>query len=169
MTKKIIFLLSTLFVVLLVDQWSKIYVHGHFELEESISVLGDFFRITYVRNPGAAFGLFGTMPALFRKVFFLLLTPVALSFLGYFLTTVSKKDSFQILAISLVFSGAIGNYIDRLRFEYVIDFLDFTLPIYGRYPAFNVADMAIVCGVFSLFYCFLLEEKQRKEALSSKK
>lgn len=164
MTKKIIFVFSISFVILLLDQWTKIYVHTHFDLHESVNVIKGFFDITYVRNPGAAFGLFGDMPALFRKVFFLSLTPVALVALGYFLYTVEEEDSLQISAISLIFSGAIGNYIDRIRFEYVIDFLDFNLPLYGRYPSFNVADMAIVVGVFTLFYCFILEEQNKKKA-----
>jgi len=164
MTKKLIFLCSISFVILLIDQWTKIYVHTHFDLHESLKVIEGFFDITYVRNPGAAFGLFGDMPALFRRVFFLSLTPAALLALGYFLYTVEEEDGLQISAISLIFSGAIGNYIDRIRFEYVIDFLDFDLPIYGTYPAFNVADMAIVTGVFALFYCFIQEEKNKKKA-----
>ena len=164
MIKKIIFLSSISFIVLLLDQWTKIYVHSHFDLHESVKVIEGFFDITYIRNPGAAFGLFGDMPALFRKVFFLSLTPVALAGLVYFLVNVPEEDSLQISAISLVFSGAIGNYIDRIRFEYVIDFLNFNLPLYGDYPAFNVADMAIVCGVFTLMFCFVLEEKRNKEA-----
>ena len=162
MTKKLIFLFSISFVVLLIDQWTKIYVHTHFDLHESMKVIEGFFDITYVRNPGAAFGLFGDMPALFRKVFFLSLTPIALLGLGYFLVTVPEEDSLQITSISLVFSGAIGNYIDRIRFEYVIDFLNFNLPLYGDYPAFNVADMAIVVGVFTLMFCFIMEEKRKK-------
>jgi signal peptidase II len=164
MTKKIIFLSSISFVILLLDQWTKIYVHTHFDLHESITVIKGFFDITYVRNPGAAFGMFGDMPAMFRKVFFLTLTPIAISALSYFLYTVEDEDSLQITAICLVFSGAVGNYIDRIRFEYVIDFLDFTLPLYGSYPSFNVADMAIVVGVFTLFYCFVMEEKNSKKA-----
>jgi len=163
MTKKMIFLFSISFVILLIDQWTKIYVHSNFELHESLAVIKGFFDITYVRNPGAAFGLFGDMPSLFRKVFFLSLTPVALCGLGYFMYTVEEEDSLQISAISLIFAGAIGNYIDRIRFEYVIDFLNFNLPLYGDYPAFNVADMAIVTGVFTLFYCFILEEKNKKK------
>jgi signal peptidase II len=161
MIKKIVFLISISFVILLLDQWTKIHVHTNFELGESVNVVKNFFDITYVRNPGAAFGLFGDMPSLFRKVFFLSLTPIALIGLFYFLYTVKEEDWFQISAISLIFSGAIGNYIDRIRFEYVIDFLDFTLPGYGHYPAFNVADMAIVCGVTALFICFGMEEMNK--------
>lgn len=164
MIKKIIFLASISFVILLIDQWTKMHVHTNFNLGESVNVINNFFDITYVRNPGAAFGLFGDMPGLFRRVFFLSLTPIALIGLFYFLYTVSEKDWLQISAISLIFSGAIGNYIDRVRFEYVIDFLDFQIPGYGHYPAFNVADMAIVCGVAALFVCFTLEELDKKKA-----
>jgi signal peptidase II len=90
----------------------------------------------------------------------------------YILSTLEEKETAQILALSSVFGGAIGNYIDRLRFGYVIDFLDFHIPysipftgIKGTYvyPAFNVADIAIVSGVSVLILVMFLQGRQEEK------
>ncbi len=162
MKKKLLYLISICTLILILDQVIKIYVHTNFTLHESKTVIDGFFSFTYVRNPGAAFGLLRDTPDVFRRVFFLSVTPIAVVALFYFLLTVKVEDSFQITAISLIFSGALGNYIDRVRFEYVIDFLDFYIGNI-HYPAFNVADIAIVCGVFLWFYCIFTEDMKTKK------
>ena len=86
--------------------------------------------------------------------------PIALLIILAILRTVPESDKWTIGALSGVFGGAIGNYIDRLRFRYVIDFLDFTVvydaaavpPKRFVYPAFNIADIAIVTGVAILLF-----------------
>ncbi|MGH1469172.1 MAG: signal peptidase II [Bdellovibrionales bacterium] len=163
MKKKLLYLILICTFMLVADQVTKMYVHSNFTLHESKTVVDGFFSFTYVRNPGAAFGMLRDAPDFFRRAFFLSVTPIALVALFYFLTTVRKEDTFQITAISLVFAGAIGNYIDRVRFQYVIDFLDFYI---GKvhYPAFNVADISIVCGVFIWFYCIFKEDMEKKKA-----
>jgi signal peptidase II len=80
------------------------------------------------------------------------------------LRSVKDSDTKQIIALSSIFGGAIGNYIDRLRFRYVIDFLDFHLYNRWSWPAFNIADMAIVGGVGLLLVLMMLEKKKEKEA-----
>jgi signal peptidase II len=158
------------------DQAVKTYIHTHFDLHESLQVIADIFSITYVRNPGAAFGFLGTSPQVFREIFFLSMPPVALLIIIAIMRTVADRDRLTIVSLSMVFGGAIGNYIDRLRFRYVIDYLDFHLglDVIRRlhatflggplnllgippdrewvYPAFNIADMAIVGGVGALLY-----------------
>jgi signal peptidase II len=89
--------------------------------------------------------------------------PVALLIILLILRGVRDDDMPQILALSSVFGGAIGNYVDRLRFRYVIDFLDFHVKEQYTWPAFNVADMAIVCGVCSLLVIMFLEGRQKTE------
>lgn len=137
---------------------AKIYVHTQFQLHESFPVIESFFHITYVRNFGAAFGFMSQTPALFREVFFLLMPPFACLIILYILKGVDDKDTYQILCLSSIFSGAIGNYLDRLQFKYVIDFLDFHYDKYS-WPAFNIADMAIVGGVIFLMIHMLTEKK----------
>jgi signal peptidase II len=173
------------------DQAVKTYVHTHFELHESINVISDILSITYVRNPGAAFGFLGTSPQFFREIFFLSMPPIALLIILAILRTVTDRDRLTIVSLSMVFGGAIGNYIDRLRFRYVIDFLDFhmSVPLVQRlhgtilspllslvgigpgrewvYPAFNVADMAIVGGVGALLFVEFRKYRDSRAALAA--
>jgi signal peptidase II len=135
-----------------VDQLTKLYIHTNFELGEFITVIPGYFNITYVRNPGAAFGIFRESLGAFRSIFFLAMPPIAMITILAILRGVANNDRVQILALSAIFGGAIGNYLDRLRFEYVIDFLDFHLQNKYSWPAFNIADSAIVCGVIVLLF-----------------
>jgi signal peptidase II len=148
--RKYSILVAVALVVILLDQWVKIYIHTHFQLGETVRVIENFFNLTYVRNFGAAFGFLSESHPQFREAFFLSIPPIACSVILWMLRKIDDNDLIQILPLSAIFGGAIGNYIDRLRFRYVIDFLDFHLG--GRYswPAFNIADSAIVVGVMVL-------------------
>lgn len=150
--------------VITIDQASKMYVHTHFQLHESIDVISGFFNLTYVRNYGAAFGFLAQSHQTFRELFFLSMPPIALLIILAILRSVQETDRWTIISLSLVFGGAIGNYIDRIRFRYVIDFLDFHVGSKYTYPAFNIADSAIVVGVAVLL---LLELTRTKKAVSS--
>ncbi len=144
---KYLVLASLAAAIVALDQATKIYIHTQFQLGQSLVVIADYFNITYVRNPGAAFGILSEAPEMFRRVFFFLMTPLALAVILLILRGVPSNDRVQVLALSLIFGGAIGNYIDRLRFGFVIDFLDFHWRNLYAWPAFNVADSAIVVGV----------------------
>lgn len=146
------------------DQLTKIYVHANFTLGESVPVIQDMFHFTYVRNTGAAFGVFRNSAELFRTIFFLSMPPIAVIIILKMLAGVDEKDRWQIFALSLIFGGAIGNYIDRLRFGYVIDFLDFHYKEVWSYPAFNIADSAIVSGVCMLLLMMFLQSRAAKQA-----
>lgn len=146
------------------DQITKMWIHTSYQLGESTPVIPGFFNITYVRNYGAAFGFLAQSHPEFREIFFLVMPPLALGLILYLLHGVKSSDKWQILALSSVFGGAIGNYIDRVRFRYVIDFLDFHIREKYTWPAFNVADMAIVTGVIMLLVQLFLEERKAKKA-----
>lgn len=161
MNKKIIVLVVVALVIVLIDQATKMAIHSTFTLHESRSVIDGFFNLTYVRNPGAAFGFLQGAAPMFRKIFFLSITPIAMCFILYFLRSTKENDWAQILALCSVFGGAIGNYIDRLRFGYVIDFLDVFIGEW-HYPAFNVADSAIVIGIIILLFFSYKEEVKAK-------
>jgi len=150
--------------VIALDQLTKIYIHGGFALGESRPVIQGIFHITYVRNLGAAFGIFRDHSELFRKLFFLSMPPLAAGIILMMLRSVANSDKLQVLALSLIFGGAIGNYIDRLRFGYVIDFLDFHYFDAWSYPAFNIADSGIVCGVILLLIITTLRDRALKRA-----
>lgn len=158
--RKYYILICLLGVLVALDQVTKLYVHTQFKLHESLPVIADIFNITYVRNFGAAFGVMAKLPDNFRTLFFLSIAPIACLIILIILKSVNNRDTKQILALSAIFSGAVGNYIDRIQFGYVIDFLDFGYKSFS-WPAFNVADMAIVIGVFYLLYTMLKEQKHK--------
>jgi len=165
--KKYLILAAISGLIIAIDQATKLYVHTKFLLGESITVIEGFFNITYVRNPGAAFGFMRNADEAFRDIFFLSLPPIALVIILAILRGVPGKDKIQIFALSCIFGGAIGNYIDRLRFRYVIDFLDFHYKEQFVYPAFNIADSAIVIGVgILLILMFRREDEEDIAALS---
>lgn len=157
--RKYLLLMCITGLLLSLDQISKLYVHTQFQLHESVPVISNFFSITYVRNFGAAFGFLAHTPEKFRELFFLLIPPVACGIILYIMKSIKNSDTPQITALSSIFAGALGNYLDRLQFRYVIDFLDFHVGGYS-WPAFNVADMAIVGGV--IFLSFLMFKEVRK-------
>ena len=151
--KKYFVLLVTICVVLPADQITKLYVHTHAKPNEILKeIIPNFFNIIYVRNTGAAFGFLSDINPSFRDAFFLIVPIFVLFFLFFIFRSLSEKEhQFQILSLSSIFSGAIGNYVDRLRFGYVIDFLD--VRYYNKFvwPTFNLADSFIVLGVSLLF------------------
>ncbi len=159
MSKKYLLLACSAGLIIALDQLTKIYIHTQFQLHESKVIVENFFNITYIRNFGAAFGFLSNASAGFRDVFFLSMPPLACLIIVYILRGVKNDDFRQTLALSSIFGGALGNYVDRLQFRYVIDFLDFH--IFGNYswPAFNIADSAIVCGVLYLMFLMLTEKK----------
>jgi signal peptidase II len=164
MKKKYVILAGLSALLIAIDQIAKMYIHTHFQLGDSTPVIPGFFNITYVRNFGAAFGFLAESHPSFREIFFLAMPPVALIVILLILRSVEDNDWPQIVALSSVFGGAIGNYIDRIRFRYVIDFLDFHIQAVYSWPAFNVADSAIVCGVGILLFLMVFEKKQTKES-----
>lgn len=163
MKKKYLYLAVIAGLLVAIDQLVKIYIHTQFHLGESIVVIPNLFNLTYVRNFGAAFGFLAESHPAFREAFFLAMPPVALVIILAILRGVRDDDTRQIVALSAIFGGAIGNYVDRLRFRYVIDFLDFHVGDKYSWPAFNIADSAIVCGVGLLLLMMLMETKHKKE------
>jgi signal peptidase II len=175
MKKKIGVLIFACIVIVIIDLASKIVVHENMTLGEERVVIENFFNLTYVRNYGAAFGFMRGMHEGFREFFFMTITPIFLLVILSMMRTLPDNDRISVWALSSVFAGAIGNYIDRIRLGYVIDFLDFYLPKgvlpFGggfpqqnlHWPAFNVADMAIVCGVLVLAFVEVTRHKQGKQ------
>ncbi len=134
-------------LVLVLDQWTKFYVHTHFALYESSSVVDGFFSLTYVRNTGAAFGVLAQADPAFRVPFFIAIPLVALAAIGWLIKKLPNYQSLTAFSLALVLSGALGNLIDRLVYGFVVDFLLFYNQSIGQFPAFNVADSAITVGV----------------------
>ncbi len=155
MKAKLILLAITSLIVVVIDQLTKNYVLAAFEYGESMDVIKNYFNITYVRNYGAAFGMLSKITPQIRDWFFLLMPPFAMTVILIMLKVAPSNEKIRKTALCCVFAGALGNYIDRLRFGYVVDFLDFHWYEHA-WPAFNVADMAIVCGVSVLIILEIL-------------
>ncbi len=145
--------------VVVVDQVTKLWIVQSMRLHESIPIVPNLFSLTYIRNPGAAFGLLAGSSNAFRMVFFAVTSLFALALLGTILFRLPEKDWIGQLSIAGILGGAIGNLIDRLRFGEVIDFLDVYVESY-HWPAFNVADSAISVGVVCLILHFAFERKE---------
>lgn len=141
--------------VLLLDQVTKWWIVRSLTLHEIVPVWGDFFRLTYTHNFGAAFGI---DVGQYSRVFFLTLALVALGVLMYLFVRTPEWRRLRLWALSLISGGALGNIIDRIRFRAgVVDFLDVGFGSI-RWPVFNVADMGVSIGAILLVVTFYREE-----------
>lgn len=133
-------------LTVLLDQISKDMVLRTLPLGQSLEVVPGFFSLTHIRNTGGAFGILAGRASGLRTVFFLAISGLALAVVCYLYFRTAKGKSWVTTALCLVFGGAVGNLVDRVRFGEVVDFLD----LYAgnaHWPAFNVADSAISIGV----------------------
>ncbi len=151
--------------IVLLDQFSKVYIQSQMYVGESHGVISGLFNITYVRNPGAAFGLLAQAPDIIRKPLFLLLPLLASFWLMYLIWTSRKQHVLISTIYSLILAGAIGNLIDRFYLGYVVDFLDFYIGS-SHFPAFNVADSSITVGGILLVVDLLIQMKNAKNNAS---
>lgn len=143
---------------LVIDQATKVLVDRTMALYQSIPVIDGFFSITYMRNRGAAFSFLADFD--YRRPFFIAITLVAIAVIAVTFRKLRDDQRLAAFSLSLIFSGAVGNLIDRVRLGEVIDFLD----VYWKthhWPAFNVADSAICVGVALLALDMLREERRR--------
>ncbi len=131
-------------VVLVLDQFTKYLVEKRIRLYEVVTVVPGFFNLTHVRNKGAAFSLFSTMPDGLRSAFFIMVTLVAVAALAALI--IKTHERLLVIAFSLITGGAVGNVIDRIRFGEVVDFIQWYYRSF-YWPSFNVADSAISVGV----------------------
>ncbi|MBW2544025.1 MAG: lipoprotein signal peptidase [Deltaproteobacteria bacterium] len=150
----------TLLLVVGLDQISKIYVSSVMYLHASHPVIDGFFNITYVRNPGAAFGFLANAAPMFRSLFLIIVSAAAIAMILWFLAKNKSAGMLLTFALSLILGGAVGNLLDRIRFGSVVDFLDFYIASW-HWPAFNVADSAISVGAVLLIAEMLRREKPR--------
>ena len=163
--KKYTIFLVLLISVLALDQATKVWVDSSLRLYQRISIHPDYFHLTYIRNSGAAFGLFSDKGEAFRVPFFLAVSTLAIGFIGFFFYKARNDQPLLVTALGLVLGGAVGNLIDRVRLGEVIDFIDVHWH-HLHWPAFNVADVAIVVGVglLGIQMIFFDKETSEKEA-----
>ncbi len=143
---KYIRFVSVAALVVILDQLTKHWVLVKMPLYKSIVVIPGFFNLTHVHNPGGAFGFLAQNGSPWRHWLFLGAAVVALGMILYFHHQTPRSHPYLALGLSLIFGGAIGNLIDRVRLGEVVDFLDFYI-LEHHWPTFNVADSGVTVGV----------------------
>lgn len=148
---KVIFLILVVALIALLDQVTKHLVLAHFELGQTVSIIPGLFNLTFIKNPGAAFGMFSRFDEAVRAPLLTILPLIALSAIGYLYFKLPANRSTSI-AFSFVAGGAVGNLIDRVQLGWVVDWIDFHFRDQMHYPAFNFADSAICVGLGILLF-----------------
>lgn len=143
------FILTTVLVI--IDQITKYLTVQNIELHEVISVIPNIFSLTYIQNTGAAWSILEG-----QMWFFYIVTVIVVVFLLYYLYTEAKEDRILGTILSVILAGTLGNFIDRIIYQYVIDmikveFIDF--------PIFNVADSLLTVGVIALLIYSYYQER----------
>ena len=143
---KLLSAILSFFVLIGLDQISKYYIDKHMNLYDSIALIPNIFEIHYIRNAGAAWGMFQN-----KQILFYLCTVIVLILgVGLYLRCLSMNRYTDLrIVLILILSGAIGNFIDRIRFQYVIDF-----------PVFNIADCYVTVGFIILLLLILFKYKE---------
>ncbi|UXR44451.1 signal peptidase II [Staphylococcus simulans] len=157
--RKSYFIGATLFVtlaVLILDQFTKAYIVKTMSVGDSYSVIPGFLNITSHRNTGAAWGILSG-----KMGFFFLVTIIVLGLLTYFYVKEARGHFWMQMAISLLFAGALGNFIDRMKNGEVVDFIDTYIFGYD-FPIFNVADSSLTVGVILILILLLFDSKKNK-------
>ena len=129
-------------IFLIIDIISKLIVSRVCTLNNSVSVINNFFSITYTHNYGGAWSLFSDSTILITVISIIVIIGIII-----YLSKKKINNKIESLGYSFLLGGAIGNLIDRIIYGYVIDFLDFNIFGYN-FPIFNIADMGIVIGIF---------------------
>jgi len=142
--KKILISLGLIALLVILDQWSKLLAVDRLMDDEPFVIIDNLLSFRYVENPGAAFSSFMN-----QKIFLCIITVVALVLFSVYL--LKCKDKYTYVGLILAIGGAIGNFIDRIRLSYVIDFISFDF----FSPVFNVADCFLTVGVAILIIVML--------------
>ncbi len=147
-------------VIVILDQLTKSMVKSRFYLHESIEVIGDFLRFTYIENPGMAFGIRIAGPW-----FFTLFSAIASVVILVYMYKMRHAAFLSRLALAFILGGAIGNLIDRSLYGRVVDFIDVGIGT-TRWPVFNLADSAVTIGMILLISMIIFEkdEEQRDDS-----
>jgi len=147
--------------VVVLDRLSKWLVAQKIGLSDSVDIIPGLFRLTHVQNKGAAFGLFSESPSEWKVAMLILFSVAALAVVSALLWKNGNAMNATAIALSLVFGGALGNLWDRVATGRVVDFLDFYVGSH-HWPAFNIADSAIVVGALLLLSEIFLAPQEEK-------
>jgi signal peptidase II len=153
-------------LIVIADAWTKWLVSARIALHDAVPVVPNVFQLVHVRNTGAAFGIGANAESALVPILLNAGAIAVFCVVVMYAVRAAVTDRVLQTGLHLILGGAIGNLIDRFRFRYVVDFLDFFVSIGGRehhWPAFNVADSAICIGIALLF----LDMKKKPEEESA--
>jgi len=157
--KKKIYLISL--IVFIIDQISKIFIVNMFSIGESIKVIPNILYITYINNSGAAWGILKDQVLLLIIISFLVIL--------YIIKLINESNSLILnnkVAFGILLGGILGNFIDRMIYGHVIDFIDIYIFNYD-FPIFNISDSAIVIGMFIIIYDMIVKGDRYNEIVNS--
>jgi signal peptidase II len=159
--RKYLLIIAALVVVL--DRYTKWLISHRLSMHDSITIIPGFFRIIHTENPGAAFGIFADSPSPWKVALLIVFSLIALCIVGLLLWKNSHRMTSTGVGLALILGGALGNLWDRIVSRHVVDFLLFYV---GRYqwPAFNVADSAIVVGACLLVFEILFTKSPSEQS-----
>ena len=158
--RKLILILSSIFI--LIGELIKFVVINNMNLYDNISVIPNFLNITYVKNTGAAFSILDG-----NKYLFIGIALIALLFFIRFIFLDKKISKFDVITYSLVISGIVGNLIDRIFRDGVIDYIHFNIFNYDA-PIFNFSDICIVIGAFMVLFILIIKGDSDENIYSRK-
>lgn len=148
-------------LVVALDQLTKFFVLKSLPLNQSIPVWPNFCYFTFIQNPGTAFGLMSNMDAVVRVPFFVAVTIAAACIVYSYQRVIPEDNLMSRIALGLVWGGALGNFVDRIFYGKVIDFIDLCYADYHWY-IFNVADICVTVGLVYLLYGFLTKRHPKR-------
>jgi signal peptidase II len=143
--------------IIILDQLAKAIVLIGIPQYHMVPIIPAFFNLTHLQNPGGAFGFMAGQSDVIRLLLFIFMSSLAVGLVFYFYKITPKTHSTLATGFALIFSGAIGNMIDRFRIGAVVDFLDFYIKGY-HWPAFNIADSAITIGMTIFVYHIIFKK-----------
>jgi len=150
-------------IVIIIDQIIKILISTKMKLNAEIEVIPNFFSIVFVKNKGAAFSILQD-----QKIFLVIISLLVLFFLNRYIDKNKIFNKYSIISLGFIIGGIIGNLLDRLIQDGVIDYLSFQISKYF-FPVFNLADSFIIIGIILMLISIIKEEKEEvpvKEKLS---
>jgi len=136
-------------LIVVCDQLIKIFINNNLIYGQSVAIINNIFHLTYVKNTGAAFGIFQN-----QNIFFIIIAIIVIVLMLIYVNTGPEKHFWFRIAAGLILGGTIGNLIDRIRTGYVIDYLDFRV-----WPVFNLADSTLVIGAGIILLLFIQGEE----------
>ena len=152
MKKNFYFFSVILITSVILDIFTKFLVRKNLDLNESLPLIKNILHITKIHNTGAVWGILQN-----NNIFFIITSIIILSILTYYFKDLAKSNA-SVFFIALIFSGAIGNLIDRIFFGFVIDFIDFRI-----WPVFNIADSALIIGIIGIIFLNLTNKDDKNK------